>query len=303
MDRRRYELLIKDELVENLFDSKKRIIKLLANMGEDNYEAFYLYSFSIFESVLLDIVKTILIAFPEKIDKTHDINVIRNGLYENPYERNHLEVIVESYTNSISKGSLNELLKIVEDKCSIWLDLEKDKHVISSMNKLRNLLTHDYYSKSNSSREDSRGIASIENFMKKLISYIEKIINEIENKYNKYTRKKYVEVFWNKIFETPILPFDQCIYFLQRDNDRVQVQLNVEYIRTAVKSISSSEKFFLSLVIQQFSTTLNDTIFKFSDIPMLVSLDDISRQKVNFILDEFRKHPHLLNGMEMKDKY
>lgn len=70
-------MLIKDELLSSLKDSKHRIEKLIKLIDDNNYEALFIYSYSIFESALLNVNRVILISFPQKIDKKFDINEIK----------------------------------------------------------------------------------------------------------------------------------------------------------------------------------------------------------------------------------
>lgn len=103
--------------------------------------------------------------------------------------------------------------------------------------------------------------------------YMDEIIENINYKYSNYTRKKFVERFWSRIFDTPSLPYEKCIYFRKGLFGGEVVGFNIDYIKTKVRGLSSSEKFFLSIILHQYSTTVNEILFKFSDIPMLVSID------------------------------
>ncbi len=64
-------------------------------------------------------------------------------MIENPYDRNNIELLVERYLNKISKESLFNLLTIMQENCSLKIDLDEEN--INKINKLRNEFVHDYY--------------------------------------------------------------------------------------------------------------------------------------------------------------
>lgn len=51
-------------------------------------------------------------------------------------------------------------------------------------------------------------------------------------------------------------------------------------------------------MLQQYSSSINDRFFKFSDIPMLVSVSD--KNNVYMILHVMDLYPHLFNGMNIE---
>lgn len=290
-------MLIKDELLYSLNDCKYRIENLLNLIDENNYEAFFIYSFSIFESAILYINRYILITFPKKIDKKFDINAIKSDMINNPYDKNNIELLVESYLNKVEKGSLFNLLSILQKNCRIEIDLINEKENINHINKLRNELIHDYYGYKNPSYKSSD---VIKEYIKIMVKYTDKLIEKIGDKYRNCTRKKFVEGFWNKVFDTPLLPFDKCITFKEDTMSCESICINIDHIQSVIGSLSSSEKFFLSIILQQYSSNINEIFFRFSDIPMLVSISQENQKKIYYLLETFRKHPYLFNGMDMK---
>lgn len=289
-------MLIKDELLSSLKDSKHRIEELIKIIDDNNCEAFFIYSYSIFESTILNVNRVMLISFPQKIDKKFDINELKRSMIENPYDRNNIELLVERYLNKISKESLFNLLTIMQENCSIKIDFDEEN--INKINKLRNEFVHDYYGYKNT---DSMSNVKIKEYIGFLNLYIDEIIEKINCKYSKYTRKKFVERFWSRVFDTPLLPYEKCIYFRKGLFGGEVVGFNIDYLKTKVRGLSSSEKFFLSIILHQYSTTINEILFKFSDIPMLVSIDHNNQKKLNYIIDVFRVHPYLFNGKNMQD--
>lgn len=140
---------------------------------------------------------------------------------------------------------------------------------------------------------------------KVLIDNLKEVLLEMELclkvKYHKYTKYRLIKDLWEDIFDTLLLKFDECIIIrphVFNKNNKV-VGINIDHLDRVAKSISSSEKFFLSLLLQQYSCSINDRYFKFSDIPSLVSIT--SKSKINKILHVFSIYPHLFNGESIED--
>ena len=296
-------MLIRDELLYTLCHSKHRIEELIVCLDENNHEAFYMYSFSIFESSLLYINRTILISFPQKINRKFDLNEAKNDLIKYPYHESNTKLIVNAYLKKLPKGSLYDLLLEVNNNCGLKLNIINEKDIINEMNKLRNDLIHEYYMYKEKNKSVSESIEKIKLYMYTLIRFIDELTNKLGEKYKKYTKKAFVKRFWNRIFNTPLLPFDKCVCFREVFTEKEQILFNAEYLEYIVDNLSSSEKFFLALIIQQFSPSLNDRFFNFASIPMLISIDENNKDKIYYILDVFKEHPYLFNGMKMTDVY
>jgi hypothetical protein len=127
-------------------------------------------------------------------------------------------------------------------------------------------------------------------YAKFLNDLLHKIHNEIKVKYAKYTKEKMLRDLWKYTFETPMLPFD-VIWDLSSDSLHVR---NIEKIKPYVSSISGGERFYLAFWFQQYSSALNDSFFKFNDIPGLVSISD--KEMIHFLIKVFEKYPYLVNG-------
>jgi len=60
-------IFICEELINNLEFNINKIKKIQSKIDMDNYEAYFIYTFALFESALCEAIRHILSAFPEKI--------------------------------------------------------------------------------------------------------------------------------------------------------------------------------------------------------------------------------------------
>ncbi|WP_339235164.1 hypothetical protein [Oceanobacillus sp. FSL W7-1281] len=98
--------------------------------------------------------------------------------------------------------------------------------------------------------------------------------------------------------ETPLLKFEDCILIRESavfEKKTSVVGFNFEHIKKVSASISSSEKLYLSMLLQQYNTSINSDLFNSNDIPMLVSI--ASNEKIHLFLHVMSIYPHLFNGM------
>jgi len=122
----------------------------------------------------------------------------------------------------------------------------------------------------------------------------------MKSKYKKYTKYKLIKDLWDNVFQTPLLRFEDCIIMRNSaigDNCKKVVGFNFEHIKNISNSISSGEKFFLALLLQQYSGSVNDQFFMFKDIPSLVSV--WPKYILNDVLQVFSVYPNLFNGMDI----
>lgn len=131
-----------------------------------------------------------LISFPQKNDNKFYINELKSSMIENHYDRNNIELLVERYLNKILKASLFNLLTIMQENCSIKIDLDEEN--INKINELRNECVNDYYGYKNT---DSISNVKIKEYIGFLNLYMDEIIEKINCKYSKYTRKNLLKDF------------------------------------------------------------------------------------------------------------
>lgn len=298
-------ILVCEELVNDLRENIEKINEMSLQLEKNNYEAFFVYSFALFESSICEALRRILAAFPEKLSDEKQPKLKYSVIFNNIYSSNYIiDTIINAEIKSISKGNALALLQTAQSLMAI--ELSFDRIVIQEVSEYRNRLAHD---NTISNREYLLGgrtvkgnIFSLEK-AKVLIDILTKVLSELElclkTKYQEYTKFKLIKDLWVEIFATPLLKFEDCILIRKSafDKNTNVVGINFDHLDTVVKSISSSEKFFLSLLLQQYSSSINDRYFKFKDIPSLVSIS--SNTKINKILHVFNIYPNLFNGVSI----
>ncbi|WP_313162648.1 hypothetical protein [Sedimentibacter sp.] len=301
-------IFICEELVNNLESSINRIKKIQMNVDANNYEAYFIYAFALFESAFCGAIRHILGAFPEKINREKYLSLSSEDICNNLFAPQVIfETLIENEIRKVSKGSA---LKIVVEAERIFaIKLSYDTKHLEDISIIRNQITHE----NTPSRQDNRIIESkhlekreIIEKCKKDIIYLSDILLEfsikIKGKYSKYTKYKMLKEFWDTLFDSPLLRCEDCIFLREEvasNSNKKVVGFNFDHIKRVSNSISSSEKFFLSILFQQYSQNINERFFRFSDIPMLVSISD--KKKIYLFLHVMVLYPYLFNGMNMRE--
>lgn len=298
-------ILVCEELINDLRVNIEKIKDMSVKLDKSNYEAFFVYSFALFESSICEASRRILAAFPEKLSDEKQPKLKNSDIFNNIYSTNYmLDTIIDAEIKSISKGNALVLLQTAQRLMSIEFTFNRSE--IEEVSEYRNRLAHDNTISNREYILGGRTLKSNALSVEKaniLIDILTKILLEVELcirvKYQKYTKFKLIKDLWEEIFSTPLLKFEKCILIRKDvfDKNRNVVGINFDHLETVVKSISSSEKFFLSFLLQQYSSTINDQYFKFRDIPSLVSLS--SNIKIHKILHVFNIYPNLFNGISI----
>lgn len=295
------------ELMKNLKVNIEKIEEAYKQANDKNYEAFFIYTFALFESAVCESMRHILIAFPEKIPSEKYPKLKLKDIYSNISSPQYiLYTLVNAEIKSIRKGDVKFLLDEAKDICSI--ELKYNEESLDNISSERNKLTHDN-TISNQQYILGEGYSNTSNFFnvdkcRKNIMFLLDILRDfsskLELKYQKYTKFKLVKELWESVFDTPLLRFEDCIVIRNwafENNNKKVVGFNFEHIKSVSKSISSGEKFYLAILLQQYSCSANDQFFKFNDIPALVSVS--SKYLLNDILQVFSVYPNLFNGMNI----
>ncbi|MFF2093329.1 hypothetical protein [Paenibacillus sp. NPDC058174] len=294
-----------EELINDLRVNFEKINDMFGQMNKQNYEAFFVYSFALFESSICEVVRRILAAFPEKLSDEKQPKLKYSDIINNIYSSNYiLYSIIEAEIKSISKGDAVALLQKMQKLISI--ELPFNKNVIDEVSKYRNKLAHDntvskrkYILGSGTSNNDSFSLEKAKNLIDVLLNVLSELEQSLKMKYQKYTKYKLIKDLWEEIFKTPLLKFEDCIVIRKSTMDKKNdvVGLNFEHLKRSTRSISSGEKFFLAFLLNQYSGSINDQFFKFGDIPGLVSVT--SKTNINKILHVFDIYPNLFNGVHI----
>jgi len=301
-------IFICEELINNLESNINKIKEIQYKLDSENYEAYFIYAFALFESGLSEIMKHILKAFPEKMNSEKQPSLTVKDIYSNIFFPQEIfDILVENEIKKVTKGSAKTIVEKAEYICAVKLTYDAKR--LDDISAIRNRITHENTpSKQNNLYRDSKQkveIKIMEN-CKEDIAYLIGLLTDfslrVTDKYNKYTKYKMLKEFWNTLFDTPLLRFEDCVFIREDGMGKSKVVgLNFDYIEKASNSISSSEKFFLSILFQQYSQSINERFFKFSDIPMLVSILD--KEKIYVFLHVMAQYPYLFNGMSFEESH
>ena len=288
-------IFICEELINNLESNINKIKKIESMIDKNNGEAYFIYAFALFESALFEAIRHMFRAFPEKINSKKQLILSAEEIYSNIFSPQDIfETLVENEIKKESKGSAKIVVEKAENICAIKLSYEVKR--LDNISAKRNQITHE--------NTPSRQSDLNEDF-KSDIAYLLDLLAEfslrIKERYSKYTKYKMLKDFWSILFDTPLLVFENCVFLRKdfMDSKSKIVGFNFDYIKKASKSISSSEKFFLSIILQQYSQNINEGLFKFSDIPMLISISD--KKKIYIFLHVMAIYPYLFNGMNIEE--
>ena len=301
-------IFICEELINNLGANINKIKEIQPKVDRDNYEAYFIYAFALFESALCEAMRHMLSAFPEKISSEKQFPLSNDVIYNNMFSPQAiLSMLIDSEIKKIGKGSAQTVIAEAERICAIKASYEQNR--LEDISYFRNLLTHantpsqkEYLLGPQSNSKKDYNLELAKEDMTYLIGVLEIFSSEIANKYSKYTTIRLLETLWNTLFDTPLLKFEECVFIracATGDDRRKMVGFNFDHIERASTSISSSEKFYLSMILQQYNTSINERYFKFNDIPMLVSIAD--KKIIYTFLHVMTVYPYLFNGMDMKD--
>lgn len=266
---------------------------------EEKYEVpIFVYSYSIFESTITEILRYYLIAFPEKMDKTFYIG--KEQLLSTPMTYDILMFCVEEYIRKYSSKTLSEYLCFFKETLDIKMDL--DFSLLKEISHQRNSIVHDrfrgellsvYTHKENPPHFN---ITVLLRYIRFIYEILDSISIKICSKYTVYTKEKLVRDIWNYVFQSPVLQFDDIWNF---DENGIITIKNIKIIKEKVKSISSTERLFLAIFIQQFSGNINEELFSFRTIPSFVGLDNKSKNKLIELINFFKYYPLFFMGEEV----
>lgn len=90
-------IFICEELIDNLESNINKIENIQSKIDMDNYEAYFIYTFALFESSLCEAMRHMLNAFPEKINSEKQLSLLANDIYTNVFSPQEIfETLVEN---------------------------------------------------------------------------------------------------------------------------------------------------------------------------------------------------------------
>ncbi len=272
---------------------------MLMRTDEKYIEPIFVYSYSIFESTITEILRYYLNAFPEKINK--NINIGKEQLLSTSMTHDILVSYIEEYIRKYSSKTLSEYLRFFKETLDI--DASLDLPLVDKISKQRNIIVHDNFKRDllslyiNNVKAPCSNGAELLSYIRFLNEILDIISAKICSKYAEYTKEKLVRCVWNSVFSTPVLRFDDIWNF---DVNGALFIKNFETIKEKVKIISSTERLFLAIIFQQFNNSINEKLFSFREIPSFVSLDNESKNKLIELINFFKYYPLFFGGEEIK---
>lgn len=303
-------IFICEELINNLKANISKIKIMQPKIDSDNFEAYFIYTFALFESALCEAMRHMLSAFPEKISNEKQLSFSTDVIYGNMFSPQAiLSTIIDGEIKKMGKGSAQTIISEAQRICGVKFLYEQSR--LKEISFSRNLLTHEnttsqqeYLLGQQYHRKENYDIERSKKDIAYLLGILESFSSEVENRYSIYTKYKLLEALWNILFNTPMLKFENCVLIREWTTEagrRKVVGFDFDYIQTASTSISSGEKFYLSMLLQQYSTSINERYFQFNDIPMLVSIAD--KENIYIFLHVMTVYPYLFNGMSMEEEF
>ena len=273
--------------------------KILMRTDEKYIEPIFVYSYSIFESTITEILRYYFNAFPEKIDK--NISIGKEELLSTSMTHDILLSYVEEYIRKYSSKALSEYLHFFEKTLDIKISL--DLILVDKISNQRNIIMHDSFKRDLLSlyiyneKLPCSNRAVLQSHVRFLNELLDIISDKICSKYAAYTKERLVRCVWNSVFSSPILRFDDIWNF---DTNGALSIRNFEAIKEKVKDISRTERLFLAIIFQQFNNNINEELFSFRELPPFVSLDNESKNKLIKLIDFFKYYPLFFGGEEIK---
>lgn len=289
---------IKNILV-NIEESRSQ---LKDNSSEIIDKSIFSYIFSMFETMLSEMLTMFLDAFPEKIDKQEfkvnksDIEFINTILFK----RNK----IEQYVKDLSYKNSKEYLDAFFDILSIDPINEEDTNKLIEVKETRNLLLHNnlkvnntYSAKAGPCRReaDHSGFLPLDKkYVLDSFDLIEKQVNYIKQetteKYSKYDKFHVLREIWNFIFDSPLLKFED---FWGDSKTGIILKKEKKELKSKIEDcFSSSEVIFLFLWLTHFNSYLCDEIFKPRFINTFL-LDGDHRRKYLYLNNIILNYPDL----------
>lgn len=270
----------------------------LSNMDEKTLKPSFIYSYSIFESTLTEILRYYLIAFPEKLD--NNLTIGKDELLSTSSTH---DIILSSVNKNIRKYSCKTLLDYISFfKESLSIEIYIDENKVQKISKLRNSITHDDANSEllflHINQHDlPLSYLDVQNYILYFCELLNDILNQINKVYNKYTYEFLLRNVWEYTFSSPLLNFD---YIWEFNQDGVLQIRDLEEVKEKISDVSSSEHLFLSIFFQQYNNTLNEKLHSFHNIPALVSLDPDSKDKLINIITFFKFFPLFFDGTPIR---
>lgn len=264
-----------DKLLNISRDFTDKIKDIISKLGNDNVlnQGLFVMATSMFEDAIRQIMRNILITFPEKLkiksctinkDQVCDITkrgievIIDNELYALFREgiKEQLEYLFHIISN-MGKSELPKEIKILICKC-VDISLYRNSIVHNGGKPTEHLLNASIY-KVNPNERNLFIHVNLEAFLKDYLEIFIAIEAEIKKHFRPYasiTRLERLKDLWYECFQSPILRFED---YWEIDTEKDLIT-NIKHSKYE-NSISSGEKVYLSIWRHQYDDSIKTEEF------------------------------------------
>lgn len=292
----RVNLFMVEDVIKKI-DLQISYINKYKNMliNSDNSQLIFpifIYIYSLFESILSEVLVDVVSSFPEKVKEKKDFTDLFSMSINNDYiNYKIMDTNAIKYVRRISSKPLGSFIikieKIIEYK------FKYDSDIINEIAETRNIIVH----KNNigSFEKWKHGNTDISNieleminiYLEKILEFLDEFKGGISYKFHKYNRKNLIIESWNYIFKDCVLIKD-CIYF-DRTN---HVRFDFESIKHYIYNYSSSEQTLIELWLKNYSDYISEILIEKKI--KTKSINYLASTKAIFIIMLFDKYPKLL---------
>lgn len=301
--KKRPDILIYDELIGPIENSISELdlILLDINRVDKNYllKGLFAYVVSLFESSITECTERFLCSCPQKIPEGKLTLGKQQGiLLDNTFSQDVIELLVNDYLSNVTYDKAENFFTFFCKTLSIS-DIRKfyTKSLVEKKER-RNILLHNNltidskYIRNTKCDPKLRGTKLTINheYLNETIVSMKRILCEIESnlqkEYGSYTKIRAIREIWNCLFSSPLMIFEQ--HWIIK-NDKI-IGYNSDHLKGVINNLSSSEKTILAYWLQNFNSSICDRFFKFEDMNMQVS----NNQMMTYMVGIFNKYPLLL---------
>lgn len=305
----RPRLFIVDEIkviLNNAIDELSQIKMDVEYLDKDYLiKSMYIYIFSIYESTLSNCLTKYLVAFPEKIDIAKvDIKEDFKILSKQSIPTDFFKSIADTYISNLLYKNSEEFLRILENILSIETDYKTVAFNLKEKKATRNILVHNNlrvnrkYLDTAGSKLRSEKVGTYLNLdfdyiietLDILIEHLKIINKEISIKYSSFTMLNLLKKLWLYLFDSPLLIFDE--YWIC--DEKNILGFNTEHASKLVNNLSSYEQTLLSVWLQQFSSSIQKSLFSEISLQFWLPIAD-EVALINQINDMY---PYIFYGKE-----
>jgi len=298
-------LVLFRDLIKPVNDTKRRLVEIETELQSPTtplvQQSLFAFAFATFEIMTNDVLKYILLKFPQKIC-TREFKIPKEFIVNTTDINSLLDLEIEKVVQSLAYKNLTDY---IQDFCSITAINNFEEDILDQLierKATRNLLLHNNLVVNHRYNETSGRLRRTPDYGEKLllnlpyivstIDFLKTAINIIEqgltDKYSDYTKVKALKSLWEHLFNSPVMNFDD---YWDYSNDSIIRFKYSERKDTIENCLSGSERTILALWLIHFNSSLHD-IFVGTDF-LTYTLDDKRKQDLLYLLSLITNDPEL----------